>query len=372
MRPNDARELLETLWDSEIRTPITFIGRKGVGKTAIVAQAVENRRKKYPQRNIGFFDIRLSLDTPEDIGGFPRVLDNERVEYLQTEWAHKASKYDEAIIFLDEINRAPLETRQALFEFLSKGTIRGKIVNHNYFIVAAMNPDNGNYQVEPLDPAFERRMIRIGIKGNHTDWIKWAKGNKVSTGVVRFLEANEKMLSEEEEFNIIVHRNEDAWKMLADIHEKVSDKLNRTSMMELYMGIVGKEPALAFQKFLESDSKPMLTEEFFKAYPESLKTLLSRNNDSITLTLQYISEFMAIKKNQTQKNLEIYVDLFRNGLPNEFAVMLYSAMSDEVIDQVAEYTKKAGLPPWWQDERFADKLSDIETAEETEVKKKKT
>lgn len=374
MKPNDAKELIKMAFDAGLKIPFNFVGPKGCGKSDVVFQAVEELRKQYAPKTIGLLDIRLALDTAEDVGGYPRIV-GDSLQYLMADWAKETFKYDYCVVFFDEINRSPLETRQALFELLSKGSIRRKPINEKHLIICAMNPDNGEYQVESLDSAFQRRMIMIPMEPDRNGWLTWAKTKKINKDVFEFISANEKMLFvEEPEFNIITKPNSDAWRMVSEVLEKMPD-MDRKARTVVISGIVGKEAALAFNKFLESEAKPMSAKELFVGWPETRDELLKRKNDNIVVTMSSIQDFMEETKNHTDKNIDMFLELVKDGtnaLPREFAVSLFVKIGKELAEAIKAREKKLGNNRnWVNSERFAGAF-DKEDEKKDEGKKEKS
>lgn len=363
MKPNEAKDLVKTFYKAKLRHPVlNFVGSKGVGKSLLVLNAVEELRTE-TKEDIGFLDIRLALDTPEDVSGWPRPTEDS-VKYLMADWAKETFKYKNIVLFFDEINRSPLETRQAMFELLSKGSIRRQKINPNYLIVCAMNPDNGNYQVEPLDPAFQRRMVMIAVNHDRKGWLKWAKDTGVNNNVLEYIEANDKMLYKEEEFALVVEPNEDAWTMVGRIIEQVPD-LTNNQRFEVVKGIVGQEGAVGFMKYMDTKKAPMSAEYLFKNWPDSKEELLKQKNDAMTHTLESIIEFMDNEKNQKDENLLVYVTLLRDELKSEFASSLLNSASPELATKLHAWHKKTGTDSSWVDgEKFVELLNEEENKKE--------
>lgn len=139
-------------WFIENRFNVLFVGEKGVGKTSIIVEALEKAGLKYR-----YFSA-ATMDPWTDFVGLPKEkTTKEGVDYLSlVKPLEFATDSVEAIIF-DEFNRAPAKVKNACMELLQFGSINGVKFNNLKIIWAAINPDNGDYQVEPMDPAQEDR-----------------------------------------------------------------------------------------------------------------------------------------------------------------------------------------------------------------------
>ena len=85
----------------------------------------------------------------------------------------------EAILFLDEWNRADKAVIKSFFTLLEDRELHGiKIIPPGVQIVAAMNPSDGAYSVNEAekDHAFRRRMAFLAIVVNSGAWLKYAAG----------------------------------------------------------------------------------------------------------------------------------------------------------------------------------------------------
>ncbi len=94
------------------------------------------------------------------------------------------------VLFLDELNRAPIDVRQSALQLV----LERKIHEHELpavqgtrcVIVAAINPSD-DYQVDELDPALLDRFLHINVEADIQAWLKWARESNVNQIVVDFL-----------------------------------------------------------------------------------------------------------------------------------------------------------------------------------------
>ena len=324
MIPDDAKELIKKFAVSGVKTPICLVGAKGVGKSFVVRDSAQ-------ELGWGFIDVRLSLDTPEDIAGWPRPKDDS-VYYLMSDWAKETFSHDKVILFFDEVNRSQLETRQALFELMTEYKIRRKPINPNSYIVFAMNPDNGNYQVETLDSAFERRMVRLAVEPDEENWLNWAKETKVLNTVQEYIRDNKKMLFVAEKFEIKAEPNPDAWRMLGDIISKVN--LTRVELLEVGSGLVGRTAITSYIKYIGDKKKPVTAEELIEHREEVNKRFIAQTNDSMASTFAQIKDYFDKESNKTAKKYLTFMQIIADGsLKDEFACALLMAVDFSLFEE---------------------------------------
>lgn len=137
---------------------VLFIGETGVGKTAIVLSYFEQAglRCKY-------FSAP-TLDPYIDIIGVPREHRDENGDtFLEFIQKREFAQDEIDVVFIDELNRARPEVRNAVMEFVQMKSINGRKYNSLRMIWAAINPydEEGEYDVDRLDPAM---MGRFPIK----------------------------------------------------------------------------------------------------------------------------------------------------------------------------------------------------------------
>lgn len=126
---------------------IIITGPTGTGKTSIVNKAVSDlglSHKYYHVPTLDPFADFVGLPVPQN--------DTKTVEFYRPRGIDDA----EVIIF-DELNRGDDRIQNALFEIILFRTINGEPLPKLKCVVAAINPDDGEYHVDALDPALLER-----------------------------------------------------------------------------------------------------------------------------------------------------------------------------------------------------------------------
>lgn len=93
-------------------------------------------------------------------------------------------------LFLDELNRANIDVRQACLQLILEKELhchKLPYVNGTQtFIVAAINPDD-KYQVDALDPALLDRFLNLEITVDVPSWLEWANSNDINPIITGFI-----------------------------------------------------------------------------------------------------------------------------------------------------------------------------------------
>ena len=133
---------------------VMLIGAHGTGKSATVRSLASRHGLKVAIFNAATMDPHTEL-----IGiPMPRMVslpDGSTREVLRM---IRPTAIDEAdVIFLDELNRAPVETQNACMEMANERTINGEPLPNLKMVVTAINPPDGDYNVGLIDAAMADR-----------------------------------------------------------------------------------------------------------------------------------------------------------------------------------------------------------------------
>ena len=119
------------------KRPIFVWGPPGIGKSDLMEQITGSFKKGW------LIDLRMALMEPTDLRGIPYYNQAENT----MSWAHpvdlptaaQAAEYDIVILFLDELNSAPMATQAAAYQLVLNGRIGTYQLPDNCVIVAAGN-----------------------------------------------------------------------------------------------------------------------------------------------------------------------------------------------------------------------------------------
>lgn len=153
-------------------------GPHGIGKSQIVEQFVE-------EQNYHLEVLFLSHQEVGDIIGIPHMIERDGVQittWSKPIWLQRmeraAQEGKRCVLFLDELNRAPIDVRQSALQLVLERRIHEHelpIVNgERALVVSAINPAD-EYQVDELDPALLDRFIKIDVEADLKAWLDWGK-----------------------------------------------------------------------------------------------------------------------------------------------------------------------------------------------------
>lgn len=267
MKINDIKTLIKNCAVKNVTVPTLLVGTMGVGKSQIVRQVTEE---------LGFrlIDLRLAQMESGDLIGLPYQVNGK------TEWAKPGwwpNEGEKCIILLDELNRAPTDVRQAVFQLVLDRKLHTHVLPANCFVHAAINPDNGNYQVETLDPAMMRRFCTLEVTPDADTWLAWAKGSgKISSDISEFINTNRGLLFQSEEIKFDVKPTPDSYRMLDTLMK--AGVIQKENQMEIFRGLIGKEASVALIKWLDKNyNRPVSGDQILKGY-DSVAAKIKKQN----------------------------------------------------------------------------------------------
>lgn len=163
MKPSEISQAL-TLCIAAKQPVITW-GAPGIGKSQIVQQVAAALGRKV-------IDIRASLLDPVDLRGIPTVVKG-RTEWAAPSFLPKQGDPD-SVILLDELNRAPGMTQNALFQLVLDRALGEYRLPDNCEIVACCNRESDGGGVQKMHLALANRFEHLDMEADLDDWCKWA------------------------------------------------------------------------------------------------------------------------------------------------------------------------------------------------------
>lgn len=263
MKISQAKQMIKNISDKELHTPVMFVGSTGIGKSYLIKELAKDN-------NLEFIDLRPATQEVSDLIGIPksREVTYKDILKLKTMWAEPEwwpKPETKGILALEEVNRAPEDVRQALFQLVTEWKLHTHVLPKGWVIVSLINPDNGFYHVNQLDPAFKRRFIQVEIEPDEIEWIIWGKKNKINEGILRFIEMFPKMLVVPEEISIEAKPTPAGYHTLSILLE--NQIIPKECIHEVASGIIGKEAATTFINTLHRNfEKPIKATEILKNY----------------------------------------------------------------------------------------------------------
>lgn len=159
MKPETLFEAIEISVLSDVA--LCIWSTTGSGKSQITRQAAEELGYK-------LIDLRLATQEVGDIIGMPKHK-GDRTTWSKPEWFPEED--ENAIIFLDELNRAKSEVCQSIFQLVTDKMIHTHRLPKGTRIIAACNPPEGDYQVNALGSAMMARFMHVTLETDVNQWI---------------------------------------------------------------------------------------------------------------------------------------------------------------------------------------------------------
>lgn len=162
------------------RRPVLLEGTTGIGKSQIIAQFTQ-------AHGMNMTVLDLSLLEPPDLVGLPVIRDGK------THYASPAElpTSGRGVLLLEELNRAEVPVMQPALQLLSARRLHSYELPPGWICVAAVNPEDGDYQVNRLDPALRSRFLQISVCADRASWLVWAERNNIHPLILRVVSDHE-------------------------------------------------------------------------------------------------------------------------------------------------------------------------------------
>lgn len=306
-------------------------GSQGVGKTETVKQYCQ-------ENNLG---LRILYAATQEVGDLIGLLvkndTNGTAYHTRPEWFPTEGS---GIIFLDELNRAPNDVLQALFSFITKGTLHTHQLPPGWKVVAA-----GNYQSERFtvtdtsDAAWLSRFCHLDFTPTPEEWMLYAESRGM-TDVVDFireapnnLELSSAVGGRLDTSFIVPDRR--AWTEGVGALEMTGD-LADDARYEVYSGLVGPTSAAAFISWQNKKEKALTLKQILTRYEGKVQTRVQdlsseQKEQRFDLLNQPIDELLTkLEANPNMLSAVGYLDnikAFLLDIPKELSTKAFVRMS---------------------------------------------
>lgn len=214
------------------KTPVIIHGMPGIGKSDIVRQVASDL-------GVSLTDIRASLTDPVDWRGLPTIING------LTSWAMPdfLPTSGSGILFLDEINRAPIMVQNALFQLILDRKLGDYSLPSDWSIVSAVNDaDTG---VQKMSAALSNRFAHLYLTADLESWSDWALTAGIAPMVIAFLRYRPNLLHTFDPASA-ANATPRSWEMLSNV---LAQNPSPDLMPYLASGIVGYGPSIEFCAF---------------------------------------------------------------------------------------------------------------------------
>lgn len=167
------------------RRPVLLEGPTGIGKSQVVQQVAERLGIRHEV-------LDLSLLEPSDLVGLPVIAD-DRTSYARPRFLPSDGA---GILLLEELNRAERYVQQPALQLLSARRLHDYVLPDGWCVMAAVNPEDGEYQVTPLDAALRARFLNLAVRADRAEWLRWAEQNGVHPAVLKLARNHDQILAD--------------------------------------------------------------------------------------------------------------------------------------------------------------------------------
>jgi hypothetical protein len=299
-------------------------GSPGVGKSQIVKQVAD--RLGYAH----YLDIRLSQHDATDLKGIPQQTDEGVLRWIPPEFMPLVgSKWDDGqpgVLFFDELNRAPVEVLQAVFEIVHDRRIGMKPVLDNWFIVAAGNYgyEDGTDVVE-MDAALRNRFMMLPVDTpTFPEWRAWAEQAGINSVIIDYLQENEDDLyyvGHTGSHELVTPRT---WEKLSRVLSTVSGTLSETADLVAPSFLFSIAPK--FTQYVRETSA-VRVKDIIENYDSVSDDLNKLDRHEVLSIVEKLDGYI---KNNPINDIQGFTKFFRNHLTedNQVAMILRLFKSD--------------------------------------------
>lgn len=312
-------------------------GPHGIGKSAIVKQFAE-------ENGYHLEELFLSHQEVGDLIGIPHTIEKDgemitcwsKPPWLQRmESAQKIGK--PSILFLDELNRAPIDVRQSALQLVLERKIHEHslpvIDDQRTMIVSAINPAD-EYQVDEMDAALLDRFLNLKIEVDAPAFLAWGRNANLNRMVLDFIS----------EYPDRLHwmPTEDgtgssprSWAKLANYMDNI-DEIEEEILFPIIKGKVGTEIAAQFFQFIKNYEDVVKVEDI-----ENLVNQKSETVGNIEELAEHVSELLS--STETIHKTELAHQLAQKYMPKDnilvFLAFLYSLEIEICVAFLKGYRK---------------------------------
>jgi len=306
-------------------------GWHGIGKSEVVRQVAE-------EDGLGYFDLRCATQEIGDLVGLPLISDDGFTTWSPPAW-FPTEEGKGGYIAVEELPRASLEVRQALFQFVLDRRLHTHLLPDSWAIVCLSNPPTEEYELWGLDPALMDRFLHVKLFPEKWEWIRYAhqkgkEGEELDPGIIEYVSISppEVLGLGLKDFPLEVHPTPRSWSMLGRMLKVMgcAEGANLDLLQEVASGLLGEEVARGFYQWylVRFPKEPIPAGPILRSFPlvqEELQEQLQEGR--YDLLRVSISRLAALLRHYELEGMELTAEEEENlqrfvlSLPAEIAAV---------------------------------------------------
>lgn len=312
-------------------------GLHGIGKSNIVKQFAN-------EEDYHLEELFLSHQEVGDLIGIPHTIEKEGTTITTWSlpiWLQRmniaASQGKKCILFLDELNRAPIDVRQSALQLVLERQIHEhklpSVNGDRTLVVAAINPAD-DYQVDELDPALLDRFLHIHVEADASAWLEWARKSKVN-GIVRDFIGEYPDRLHWSPADGTIGATPRSWAKLGDFMDNI-EHIKEDVLFQIIKGKIGTEIASQFYMFFKNYVNVVKMSDIEKIVNDNVDNF-DNIEDLADLIADKISSAEAIQKTELAHQLADKYIKEKDIMP--FLAYLYALEVEIVVAFLKGYRK---------------------------------
>jgi hypothetical protein len=278
----------------------------GIGKSDAIRQSASELK-------IGFIDVRLTLLNAVDLRGLPSIDKKAGIAVWLSSGFLPIEERDgpEGILFLDEINLAPMTVMNAGYQLILDRKIGDYVLPPKWSVIAAGNRAEDSNNLTKMPNPLLNRFLHYQIERPDTDeWIDWAIKNGVNDKVISYIHKFPNHLLEAPKAGEKAFPSPRTWAYASDL----------VNMGEPIDAAVGGGVAISFKAYIEVYKKVPDIDRILKGEKEEVPS--PKDLDVLWATSMAL---VVAAEAKHWSNLFAYI----NKISTEFQVVIIKLLSEK-------------------------------------------
>jgi hypothetical protein len=245
-----------------------FVGPPGIGKSEIVQQWCESQK-------LPFIDLRAAYLEAPDLIGFPMLKEvNGR-----TRTVHGTPEFwpdsGQGVILLEEPNRGTTSVMNTFMQLLTDRKVHNYTLPDGWVIVACINPETEDMDVNTMDPALKNRFEIFEVEYDREAFLDFMRVSEWDERIQNFVRGNFWTYLPPQE----VAANTGAKYVSPRSFSKLNAALragltghDELIQMSVFESILGKTYGIQFFNFICKE-RPVFVQDLLENYDESIARL---------------------------------------------------------------------------------------------------